>query len=149
MKHNIRVVLCATLALFAVLGGYLLYATYSYGGRWFTTPYNTRLRNVKNSVIPVNITDRNGTVLVATDADGLREYPVGDETRRAVSHVIGDTQGDVPTGAETFLAADLLGFNASLTDRIAQLFVEKRRGSDVQKTIDAALQTFAAQQYPK
>ena len=25
MKHNIRVVLCATLALFAVLGGYLLY----------------------------------------------------------------------------------------------------------------------------
>ena len=29
MKHNIRVVLCATLALFAVLGGYLLYATYS------------------------------------------------------------------------------------------------------------------------
>lgn len=149
MKHNIRVVLCVTLALFAVLGGYLLYATYSYGGRWFTTPYNTRLRNAKNSVIPGNITDRNGTVLVATGADGQREYPVGDETRRAVSHVIGDTQGDVPTGAETFLAADLLGFNASLTDRIAQLFVEKRRGSDVQLTIDAALQTFAAQQFPE
>ena len=135
MKHNIRVVLCATLALFAVLSGYLLYATYSYGGRWFTTPYNTRLRNAKNSVIPGNITDRNGTVLVTTGADGQREYPVGDETRRAVSHVIGDTQGDVPTGAETFLAADLLGFNASLTDRIAQLFAEKRRGSDVQLTM--------------
>lgn len=149
MKHNIRVVLCATLALFAVLGGYLLYATYSYGGRWFTTPYNTRLRNAKNSVIPGDITDRNGTVLVTTGADGQREYPVGDETRRAVSHVIGDTQGDVPTGAETFLAADLLGFNASLTDRIAQLFAEKRRGSDVQLTIDAALQTFAAQQFPE
>lgn len=149
MKHNIRVVLCATLALFAVLGGYLLYATYSYGGRWFTTPYNTRLRNAKNSVIPGDITDRNGTVLVTTGADGQREYPVSDEMRRAVSHVIGDTQGDVPTGAETFLAADLLGFNASLTDRIAQLFAEKRRGSDVQLTIDAALQTFIAQQFPE
>ena len=149
MKRNIRVVLCATLALFAVLGGYLLYATYSYGGRWFTTPYNTRLRNAKNSVIPGDITDRNGTVLVTTGADGQREYPVSDETRRAVSHVIGDTQGDVPTGAETFLAADLLGFNASLPDRIAQLFDEKRRGSDVQLTIDAALQTFIAQQFPE
>ena len=149
MKRNIRVVLCATLALFAVLGGYLLYATYSYGGRWFTTPYNTRLRNAKNSVIPGDITDRNGTVLVTTGADGQREYPVSDETRRAVSHVIGDTQGDVPTGAETFLAADLLGFNASLTDRVAQLFAEKRRGSDVQLTIDAALQTFIAQQFPE
>ena len=149
MKRNARAVLCAMLALFAALGGYFFYAVYNNGSRWFTTPYNTRLRQARGSVIAGDILDRNGTVLVTSAADGSREYPTSRETRKALSHVLGDVQGQVPTGAESFLAADLLGFNASLSDRVSQLFAEKRRGSDVILTIDADLQTYIAQQFPE
>lgn len=148
MKKNVRAVLCVVLALFAALSAYFFYAVYANGGRWFTTPYNTRLRNAKNTIIAGDILDRNGTVLVTSDEEGNREYPVDRDTRKAISHVIGDTQGNVPTGAETFLAADLLGFNASLADRIAQLLSPRRKGADVQLTLDAALQTYISEVFP-
>ena len=48
LKKNARAVLCVVLAMFAALGGYFFYAVYSYGSRWFTTPYNTRLNAAKN-----------------------------------------------------------------------------------------------------
>ena len=64
MKKNARAVLCAMLALFTVLSGYFFYAVYANGNRWFTTPYNTRLRAARGSVIAGDILDRNGTVLV-------------------------------------------------------------------------------------
>ena len=54
-------VLCALLALFTVLSGYFFYAVYANGNRWFTTPYNTRLRAARGSVIAGDIhsiTDR-------------------------------------------------------------------------------------------
>lgn len=149
MKKNARAVLCAMLALFTVLSGYFFYAVYANGNRWFTTPYNTRLRAARGSVIAGDILDRNGTVLVTSSADGSREYPTDRDTRKALSHVLGDVEGNVPTGAETFLAADLLGFNASLADRATQIFAEKRRGSDVQLTIDADLQTYIAERFPE
>lgn len=148
IKRNARMVMCIVLAMFIGLGAYFFYAVYTYGSRWFTTPYNTRLRAVKSSVIAGDISDRNGTILVTSDADGERIYPIDRDMRKAVSHVIGDTQGDVPTGAETFLAADLLGFNASIFDRTTQVFAEKRRGSDVQLTLDADLQTYIAEVFP-
>ncbi|MGI5884214.1 MAG: peptidoglycan D,D-transpeptidase FtsI family protein [Candidatus Spyradocola sp.] len=148
MKKNVRAVLCTMLALFTALSGYFFYAVYANGSRWFTTPYNTRLRQARGTVLAGDILDRNGTVLVTSAADGSREYPTDRETRKALSHVLGDVDGNVPTGAETFLAADLLGFRASLVDRASQLFAEKRRGSDVQLTIDADLQTYIAEQFP-
>lgn len=148
IKKNVRAVLCVVLALFAALGGYFFYAVYNYGSRWFTTPYNTRLRAAQKNVIAGDLLDRNGTVLVTSDAEGERVYPTSSDTRKAVSHVIGDTNAQVPTGAETFLAADLLGFNANIFDRAAQIFQQKRKGSDVTLTIDADLQTYIASVFP-
>ena len=148
IKKNARAVLCAVLVMFIALGGYFFYAVYNYGSRWFTTPYNTRLRAAKKTVIAGDILDRNGAVLVTSDADGERVYPTDRDTRKAVSHVIGDANAQVPTGAETFLAADLLGFNANIFDRAAQIFQQKRKGSDVTLTIDAALQTYIAEVFP-
>ena len=148
IKRNVRMILCAVMAIFIALGAYFFYAVYTYGSRWFTTPYNTRLRTIKSSVIAGDISDRNGTVLVTSDTSGERKYPIDRDMRKAVSHVIGDPGGDVPTGAETFLAADLLGFNASIFDRTTQIFAEKRKGSDVQLTIDADLQAYIAEVFP-
>ena len=68
IKKNVRAVLCVVLALFAALGGYFFYAVYNYGSRWFTTPYTTRLRAAQKNVIAGDLLDRNGTVLVTSDA---------------------------------------------------------------------------------
>ena len=148
IKRNVRMILCGVLVLFTALGAYFFYAVYTNGSRWFTTPYNTRLRTIKSSVIAGDISDRNGTILVTSDADGKRRYPIDRDMRKAVSHVIGDPGGDVPTGAETFLAAELLGFKASIFDRTTQILAEKRKGSDVQLTIDADLQTYISEVFP-
>lgn len=148
IKKNVRSVLCVVMALFLALGGYFFYAVYSYGSRWFTTPYNTRLRTAKKTVIAGDLLDRHGTVLVTSDSEGNRRYPTDSDTRKALSHVIGDTEAKVPTGVETFLSADLLGFNANIFDRAAQIFQEKRKGSDVKLTIDAQLQTYISEVFP-
>lgn len=148
MKKNVRVVLLIVLVMFVTLSGYFLYAVTSYGARWFTTPYNTRLRMAKSNVLAGDLIDRNDMLLVTSNADGTRRYPTSSDVRKAISHVIGDTQGNVPTGAETTLAADLLGFNANLVDRVTQLFKEKRKGADVQLTIDATLQSYISETFP-
>ncbi len=148
IRKNARGILSVILIAFAVLSGYFFYAIYAYGTRWFTTPYNTRLSKAKSSVIAGDILDRNGTVLATTDSEGTRTYPISSDARKALSHVIGDTKANVPTGAETFLSADLLGFSSGIFDRASQFFAEKRRGSDVQLTIDADLQTYIADIFP-
>ena len=148
IRKNARAVLAVILIAFAVLSGYFFYAIYAYGTRWFTTPYNTRLSKAKASVIAGDILDRNGTVLATSDSEGNRSYPISSDTRKALSHVLGDTKAKVPTGAETFLASDLLGFSSSIFDRASQVFAEKRRGSNVQLTIDADLQTYISDVFP-
>ncbi len=149
IRKNVRAVLALMLSLFACLSGYFFYAVYDNGSRWFTTPYNTRLRAAKGRVTPGDILDRNGVVLATTDESGARVYPVEERMRRAVSHVVGDVDGDVPTGAETFLAADLLGFRAGIAERAARLFSGEVRGADVRLTVDAALQTEIARLFPE
>lgn len=149
MNKNIRSLLALMLVLFACLGVYFFYAVSSYGGRWFSTPYNTRLTSAKEDVISGAILDRNG-VCLARPGDNLgRDYPTSSTTRRALGHVIGDQAGAVPTGAETLFAAEMLGFKASISDRIAQLFSEKRHGSDVYLTVDSQLQTYIHEQFPE
>ena len=149
MKKNARAVLCALLALFTALSGYFFYAVYANGNRWFTTPYNTRLRAARGSVIAGDILDRNGTALVTSSADGSREYPTDRDTRKALSHVLGDVEGTCRRARRPSLRRTCWGSTRSLADRATQIFAEKRRGSDVQLTIDADLQTYIAEQFPE
>ncbi|MDR2513616.1 MAG: hypothetical protein LBD02_00195 [Christensenellaceae bacterium] len=148
MQKNIRALTLALLVLFGSLIVYFFYTIPAYSGRWFATPYNTRLRAAKSKVIPGDIFDRNGVLLASTDGDGSRRYKGSSSLRRGVAHVLGDPQGLVPTGAETMFAAELLGFHSGLFDRFAQLFAERRRGSDVTLTIDAELSAYIASEFP-
>lgn len=149
MKKNMRRIVVVLLAMFCCLAAYFGYAVAAYGNRWFSSAYNPRIQQAKQSTIPGRILDRQGEVLADADSAGNRSYAKDSATRKAFAHVIGDSQSFVSSGVETFHAGELLGFNQGLISRIGQLLLEDgRRGNDVQLTIDAGLQRYIAKEFP-
>ena len=128
--------------LFALLAAYGAYSVLTYGNRWFASNRNPRVRAQKESVIAGDILDRQGTVLATTAADGTRTYQAREAARRAVVHMVGDPQGQVSTGVETFQTSYLYGFRASFTELVRALTSgEPRRGDNVTLTADSRLCT--------
>lgn len=126
--------------LFLVLALYGGYSVITYGNRWFSSNRNPRVRAQKESVIAGDVLDRNGVVLATTLSDGTRQYQNTEEARRAVVHLLGDSQGQVSNGVETFQTSYLYGFRASFPELAAMLITgEQRRGDDVTLTIDSRL----------
>ena len=124
--------------LLAVYGGYSIV---TYGNRWFASSRNPRVRAQKENVIAGDILDRNGVVL-ATTRDGERAYQEDEASRRAIVHLLGDEQGQVSNGVETFQTSYLYGFQTSLPELVSSLFSgNTRRGDDVTLTIDSRLCT--------
>lgn len=125
-------------ALLAVYGGY---SVITYGNRWFSFSRNPRVRAQKASVIAGDILDRSG-VLLATTVDGQRVYQADEASRRATVHLLGDSQGQVSNGVETFQTSYLYGFQTSLGERVSALLSgQQRRGDNVTLTIDSRLCT--------
>lgn len=137
---NLRLVRTVLLILFAALVVYFVYAINVYGGRWFTNPYNQRLQNQQGNVVAGSILDRSRTILAQTDEDGERQYSDDKTTRKAVSHIVGDRAGLTSSGAESFQARALLGFDANLFTRVFNSITgAKTRGNDVLLSIDSEL----------
>lgn len=138
--------------LFLLLAVYGAYSIFTYGNRWFSFSRNPRVRAQKQTVIAGDILDRNGVVL-ATTVDGKRVYQEDESARRAVVHLLGDSQSQVSNGVETFQTRYLYGFETSLSERIGALLAgETRRGDNVTLTIDSRLCTAIVQsfgQHPK
>ena len=127
--------------LFALLAVYGVYSINTYGNRWFAYARNPRVREQKANVTAGSIYDRNG-VLLASTMDGKRVYQADEASRRAVVHVIGDSEGQVSNGVEGFQTAYLYGFKASLVERFNALFSDSpRRGDDVHLSLDSELCT--------
>ncbi|MFZ5975602.1 MAG: peptidoglycan D,D-transpeptidase FtsI family protein [Bacillota bacterium] len=146
-RRNIRIMLTMFMVLFAGLIAYLAYSVLMYGDRWFVNPYNPRIASQKTEVKAGDILDRNGVKLATTDSEGNRVYAADSRVRKAVSAVVGDNYGLTTTGAETFLANYLLGFNDNVIERLWQEITgTKREGSDVVLTIDSALSSYAYSQ---
>ena len=125
-------------ALLAVYGGY---SVITYGNRWFSFSRNPRVRAQKAQVIAGDILDRSGVIL-ATTVDGQRVYQADEASRRAAVHILGDSQGQVSNGVETFQTSYLYGFQASLSERVSALLSgQQRRGDNVALTIDSRLCT--------
>lgn len=141
IQKHIKSIRIVFIILFAALAFYFIYAVNVYGGRWLNNPYNRRLEEQKSKVVAGSIYDRNGTVLAYTDADGERRYSDDRARRLAISHVVGDGSGLTSTGAESFMANYLLGFQTNVFERIYQQFSGGARGSNIQLTIDADLST--------
>ena len=150
IKQNIRVITFIVCLLIASLVLYGSYSLLTYGSRWFSSRANTYLRSTKASVIAGSIIDRNNMLLASTDATGRRVYHPDEATRRSLVHVLGDSGSNVAYGAELFMANYLYAFNESYPERLAQaLQGQKRRGNDIQLSVDSALSRRAYDLFPR
>ena len=141
-KLRFRVLTLLVIGLLAVAGVYGVYSVSTYGNRWVSSARNTRYRSAKSSVIPGDIVDRNGVVVATTDSEGKRVYQNDILSRSSLVHLLGDTEGNVANGIESFQASYLLGFHTSLTERVnAFLKGETRKGDNIVITADSALST--------
>lgn len=143
-RQRIRYKLLA-LFLFALFAGLAVYGGTTWlinGSRWFAFSKNPRISDQKQSVIAGDILDRGGVVLAATDAEGRRVYQSEEAARRAMVHLLGDTDNHVANAVESFQSSYLYGFQASLGERVADLRSGKeRKGDTVQLTVSAPLTT--------
>ena len=134
-------------ALFALLAAFGVYSVGVSGNRWFTSAQNSRIQAQKANVTAGSIYDRNG-VLLASTVDGQRVYQADEAARRAVVHVLGNADGNVYKGVESFQAVHLYGFNATFTEVLSALLSgQPRRGDDVTLTLDSRLCTAITQYY--
>ena len=132
------------IGLFALLAAYGLYSINTFGNRWFAYNRNPRIREQKRNVLAGNILDRNGVLLASTTPEGQRVYQADEAARRAVVHLLGDPQGHVANGVETFQTGYLYGFHASLPELLSVRFGQNggvRVGDDVTLTVDSQLCT--------
>ena len=102
LKKNIRQVGICLCALFVLLAGYGAYNMIVNGNRWFSSSVNTFARQQKKNVIAGDVLDRGG-VLLATTVEGKRECAADEATRKAVVHVVGDSDANVNNGVESFM----------------------------------------------
>ena len=141
-RLRFRFLTFVTIAMLVVAGVYGVYSVSTYGNRWVSSTRNTRYRSAKSSVTPGDIVDRNGVVLASTDANGKRVYQQNTLSRSSMVHILGDTEGNVANGVESFQANYLLGFEASLNERINDVLESRqRKGDTVMITADSKLQT--------
>lgn len=146
MRFKFKLLAFFLFALFALLGAYGMYSISLYGNRWFTYAKNPRVRTQKANVIPGDILDRNGIVLATSDVseDGTvtRTYQADETSRRAVVHLLGDADGQIANGVESFQTAYLYGFQTGIWERIQALVTgQKRHGDNITLTVDSELCT--------
>ena len=139
---RIKLLALILFALFALLAAYGLYSINAYGNRWFAYNRNPRIREQKRNVTAGDIYDRAGVLLATTSADGSRVYQADEEARRAVVHLLGDPEGHVANGVETFQTGYLYGFHTTLPELLRiRLSGSTRVGDDVTLTVDSRLCT--------
>jgi penicillin-binding protein A len=142
LRIRFRLLTVIVIGLIFTAGLYGVYSVGMYGTRWSSSSRNTRYQSAKQSVIAGDIIDRNGVVLATTDAEGERVYQSSIKARRATVHLVGDRDGNVANGVDSFQAKYLLGFETSLSERVTALFKgETRHGDNVTLTVDSKLCT--------
>ena len=146
-RYRFKILALVMFGMFLLLAVYGGYSILTYGNRWFSSARNPRVRAQKQNVVAGDILDRNGVIL-ATTVDGKRVYQADEAARRAVVHLLGDEQGQVSNGVETFQTSYLYGFQASFPELVGSLFSGgTRRGDDVTLTIDSRLCTAIAESF--
>lgn len=142
IRRNIATIGIVLITMFVILAGYFIYDVLMFSGRWISSAYNPRLKEMRSTVIPGSIYDINKMELAGTTI-GHRTYIDDSDIRLATSHIIGDIYGFSPMGVETTQGAWLLGYNEGLIDRIKRVLVsETAHGSDITLTIDAKLNEY-------
>lgn len=147
-RLRFRLLTLLVIGLLLVAGVYGVYSVSAYSNRWVSSARNTRYRSAKSSVIPGDIVDRNGVVVATTDESGARVYQSNILSRSSLVHLLGDDEGNVANGVESFQANYLLGFQTSLSERVTDLLTgQTRKGDTVTLTADSRLQTAIVQMF--
>lgn len=89
---------------------YLCFSIVANGGDWVMNRVNRHIytNGVLNSA--GSIYDRNGDIL-AQSADGKRVYNEDKNVRKAMLHVVGDSQAFISTGIQNLYKKELIGYN--------------------------------------
>ncbi len=142
--RNIRRVAALITVFFVFLTGYFCYAVSSYGNRWFASRSNTRIMAREGNIIAGTMADRNGMALSWSKTTDDRQYVADRDLRIAVSHLLGDRDGNVTGSLERRYARYLLGFENTFWEEIMRLFKGREdTGDSVMLTVDASAERAA------
>jgi len=141
-------------ALFALLGTYGIHSIALYGNRWFTYAkirvYGRRSRMSCREIFSTAAAWCWATSSVSEDGTVTRVYQANEAARRAVVHLLGDSDGQVANGVESFQTAYLYGFQTGIWERIQALVTgQKRHGDNVTLTVDSSLCTAILQSFQR
>lgn len=135
-----------SLVLYVILAGFLggliffIACFFLQGGTWAMRPANQHLQGQSQLSNAGTITDRKNQI-IAQSVDGERVYSDDYNTRRALLHVLGDTDGYISTGIQSIYLSNLTGFNPVLG-----ISTTTKGGGDLKMTIDSSLSTLALEQ---
>ena len=115
--------------------GVFLYGLATEGGKWAVQPFNGHLTGTSVSSGEGRILDRNGSVLAETK-NGKRVYNSDLDTRCAMLHAVGDTQGYISAGVQYNYRSELSGYNF-ITGLVSP--TGQTNGSDIRLTLDSDL----------
>ncbi|WBY64352.1 MAG: Cell division protein FtsI (Peptidoglycan synthetase) [Thermocaproicibacter melissae] len=115
--------------------GVFLYGLVTEGGKWAVQPFNGHISGNSVSSSEGSIYDRDGNVIAQTKG-GKRVYSSDVSTRRALLHVVGDTDGNISTGVQYCYRSELSGYNF-ITGLVSP--TGKTNGCSIHLTIDSDL----------
>ncbi len=145
-KLRFKVLVLLVVGLLITASAYGVYSVSTYGNRWVSSTRNTRYRSAKSSVTPGDIVDRKGVTVASTNAEGERVYQSNILSRSSLVHLLGDDEGNIANGVESFQANYLLGFESGLSERVNTVLKgESRKGDTVHLTADSKLSTHIVQ----
>jgi peptidoglycan glycosyltransferase len=135
-----------SLVLYVILAGFVagmaffIVCFFLDGGTWAMRPSNRHLDGQSQLAYAGTVTDRDGNV-IAESVDGERVYSSDETTRKALLHVLGDSDGYISTGIQSVYLSSLTGYSPVLgiTDNV-------ETGADIQLTIDSGLSALALEQ---
>ena len=131
-KVKTRALSVYILAAVAVLGmGFYVVRLIISGSEWASTPFNVTAQG-RGSIV-----DRNGVVL-ADITDGRRTFADNADVRRATLHAVGDSRGNIGTGALVAFASERTGYNF-----ITGSYSLTNTGRQIELTIDSVLNKVA------
>lgn len=150
MRASMRLVAAIVAACMLLVGAAFVTAVEVNGARWINRAYNTRISDARKTTVQGAIFDSEYVELAASGAPGERHYIADAQTRRALSHTLGDQTNMSYTGVENFHASTLLGFTTTRTGYTLQrLAGYDPVGNDIVLTVNAALTRYIAQIFPQ
>lgn len=144
MKRLLRRTVAAYLLLIAFLAGlgFFLVSYARDGADWALNSANRHIYSSGKLVTTGQVTDRTGEIL-AQSVDGERKYSENKATRRALLHLIGDSEGFITNSVQKIYGAKLAGY--SMISGVHNLRDYNMTGS-VQLTVSASVCRTALEQ---